>query len=114
MLFRSGRGPPRGALEAELEQRGYADIDGTKVSTELWEAVRSFEPGPAGAADVTIIQVGPKHSPTGGTARLAERIGAGVEVAVSPPFWVESERMEIEPVRLRLRSVLGGRDGRDG
>lgn len=113
-MLTSGRGGPKGAVEEELERQGHADIDGTKVSAGLWGAIRSFKPGPAEGVKVGIVQVGPRKRPTSASARLAERLGAEVKVAVSPPFWVESAKMEIEPVREVLRSVLGGRDGRDG
>ena len=109
-MLTSGKGPRRRKIRAELERHGYADIDGTKVSARLWEGIRAFEPSRMGG-EVSIIQVGPRKSPTGASARLAESIGAELKVAVSPPFWVESEKLEIEPVREALRSVLGGRDG---
>ena len=112
-MLTSGRGAPRGGVEAELKEHGSADVDGTKVSAGLWEGILSLEPSRAGG-EVSIIQVGPKNSPTGASARLGEKIGAEVKVAVSPPFWVESEKLELAPVREALRSVVGGRDGRDG
>ncbi len=112
-MLTSGKGAARGAVEAELEH-GCADIDGTKVSVGLWEGVQSFGPERAEGVSVAIIQVGPRKSSTGATARLADKLEAEVKVAVSPAFWVESEKMEIDPVRRCLRSVLGGCDGRDG
>jgi len=112
-MLTSGKGAPRGEIEAQLERDGSADIDGTKVSAGLWKAIRLFEPTRPEGMEVSIIQVGPRKSPTGASARLAERIGAEVAVAVSPPFWVESARMEIDPVRGALRAILEGRDGRD-
>jgi pimeloyl-ACP methyl ester carboxylesterase len=101
--------------DASCEDAGDAcvfDLDGIELSRSFVDdvgridLVAAAKSESASSAPVAILQIGPRSAATRSVTALGEALCARVDVIRMEPFWLQTERVGVDPVVTVLSDVL--------